>query len=84
MFYLHHRIKAISWSLLLLLANLFNFETEKQKNTNLYFGVLVSDTMQSGKVPTNVSGDTVTTAKTPDLLTQQSPSLPLINTSSGT
>lgn len=63
--YLRHRIQTISWSLLLLLANLYNFETEKQINTNLYFGVLASDTVQSGKVPTNVSGDTVTTTKTP-------------------
>lgn len=64
---------------------LFSFETEKQKkNTNLCFGVLASDTVQSGKVPTNVSGDTITTAKTPALLTQQSLSLPLINLCSGT
>jgi hypothetical protein len=65
------------------LANLFNFETEKQ-NKKLYFGVLASDTVHSGVVPTNVSGDTVITAKTPDLLTKQSPSLPLINMRAGT
>lgn len=67
---LYYRIQPISWSLLLLVTDLFNFETEKQKNTKLHFGVLASDTVQSGKVPTNVSGDTVTTAKTSDLLSQ--------------
>ena len=86
--YLRHRNKLSSWSLLLILANLFNFEIgKKQKYNNLCFDVLASDNVNSGTEPTKVSGDTVATAKPPApcppvLLTQQSQSLPLINMSS--